>query len=207
MAGARTELHTPRLLLQAPEPAQATEVAAFYARNSAHFAPWSPPQPPDANDRERALQALVDGRQAFVTGSACRWWLVLPQAPDRIVGSVHLSQIARGPFQSATLGYALDADCQGRGLMHEALAAVLAEAFSPRLNLHRVQAAILPANTRSLAVARRLGMHDEGLARDYLYIAGAWRDHRIFALTNPGFNVPADWAVPGRPLCDTRSRG
>jgi ribosomal-protein-alanine N-acetyltransferase len=113
--------------------------------------------------------------------------------PDRVIGTVHLANIVRGAFQNAYLGYALDRNCQGRSLMHEALTAVIAEAFSDRINLHRIQAAIQPDNRRSLALADRLGFIREGLARDYLFIAGAWRDHGLFALTHPGFLRPADW--------------
>ena len=110
-----------------------------------------------------------------------------------MVGSVGLSNLSRGPFQNCSLGYSLDADCQGRGLMHEALQAVIAEAFAPAINLHRLQAAARPENDRSLAVLARLGFADEGLARNYLYIDGAWRDHRLFAITNPAFVPPASW--------------
>ena len=79
--------------------------------------------------------------------------------------------------------------------MHEALAAVVAEAFSPAVNLHRIQAAVRPENARSVALLQRTGFRDEGLARDYLFIAGAWRDHRLFARTNPGFAAPAHWGA------------
>lgn len=110
-----------------------------------------------------------------------------------VIGSINLSNLARGPFQSCNLGYALDATFQGFGLMHEALRAVVNEAFAPAINLHRIQAAVRPNNLRSLAVLQRLGFREEGLARDYLYIDGAWRDHRLFALTNPGFTPPVHW--------------
>ena len=90
-------------------------------------------------------------------------------------------------------GYGLDAQHTGRGLMNEALSALLDEAFSPAINLHRVQAAIRPENAASLRVVQRLGFREEGLARDYLYIDGAWRDHLLFAVTNPGFIRPESW--------------
>ncbi len=77
--------------------------------------------------------------------------------------------------------------------MHEALRTVVDEAFSPRLNLHRIQAAVRPENHRSLAVLARLGFNPIGLARRYLFIDGAWRDHQLFERTNPGFIQPADW--------------
>ncbi len=197
MSAAYLQLHTARLLLQAPDAApgspQAAAVADFYRRNAAHFAPWDPPLPADHAAPERIAQALADGAEAFATGRALRWWLQPADTPGRVVGQVHLSSLVRGAFQSCHLGYALDAACQGRGLMHEALRRVIDEAFSPRLNLHRSQAAVRPENQRSLAVLARLGWAEIGLARGYLFIDGAWRDHRLFALTNPAFVQPADW--------------
>ena len=66
--------------------------------------------------------------------------------------------------------------------MREALQATLADAFSPRVGLHRVQANVRPENTRSLALLDRLGFEREGLAREYLFIDGAWRDHVLHEL-------------------------
>jgi len=197
MPTAHTHITTTRLHLVAPDPTpglgQAAAVADYFARNQAHFAPWDPPKPPD-DDAPATIQGrLVSGAAAFGASQAFRWWLMLADTPGRVIGSVSLSNLARGPFQCCALGYALDAACQGRGLMAEALAAAIAEAFSPRINLHRLQAAVRPENDRSLAVLARLGFADEGLARDYLYIDGAWRDHRLFGLSNPDFIAPAYW--------------
>jgi ribosomal-protein-alanine N-acetyltransferase len=197
VSAAYAQLHTDRLLLQAPDAtpgsAQARAVADFYRRNAAHFAPWDPPLPPDHATPERVQQALADGAEAFACGRALRWWLLPADQPGRVIGSVHLSGLVRGAFQSCNLGYALDAGWQGRGLMHEALAMVIDEAFSPRLNLHRLQAAVRPENARSLAVLARLGFRQIGLAQRYLFIAGDWRDHLLFDRTSPGFIRPADW--------------
>ena len=190
---AATDITTERLLLRAPDESQAAAVADFYARNTRHFAPWDPPLPADHASPERVRLALADGREAFDAGRAHRWWLLPRDRPGRVVGSVHLSNLLRGPFQSCSLGYALDEALQGEGLMTEALQAVIAQAFGAGLNLHRLQAAVRPENARSMAVLHRLGFADEGLARDYLFIAGAWRDHRIFARINPRFVAPAHW--------------
>ena len=42
---------------------------------------------------------------------------------------------------------------------------------------------IRPENAASIAVARKLRMREEGLRPNFLHIDGAWRDHRLFALT------------------------
>ena len=85
------------------------------------------------------------------------------------------------------LGFAIDRDYEGRGLMHEALAASIDWLFGA-LNLHRVQASHRPENLRSERLLARLGFAREGLAREYLFIDGAWRDHVINARLNPAFD-------------------
>jgi ribosomal-protein-alanine N-acetyltransferase len=197
MSFARTRIDTARLRLVAPHPdpaaGQAQAVASFLDENRAHFAPWDPPMAPGDGAVEAVQARLVTAAAAFAAGQAWRWWLVPADMPQRVIGSVSLSNLSRGAFQCCTLGYSLAEAWQGRGLMHEALQAVIAEAFGPAINLHRLQAGVRPENSRSLAVLRRLGFAEIGLARDYLFIAGAWRDHRLFDLTNPQFVPPAHW--------------
>ena len=186
-------LHTARLRLRAPAPALTSAVVDFLRRNARHLAPWDPPQPPDVATPAMVQDMLTRGADAFASGQALRWWLSLRSQPTRVIGSVQLSSLVGGAFYSGHLGYALDAQAQGQGLMHEALEAAIAEAFSPRVNLHRLQAAVRPENSRSLAVLQRLGFAPIGLARRYLFIDGAWRDHLLFDRHNPGFLQPQDW--------------
>lgn len=98
-----------------------------------------------------------------------------------IVGIINVSQIVRGAFQAAVIGYSLDGGAQGSGLMTEALEAVIDYGFDG-LELHRLMANYRPENTRSAAVLERLGFVKEGYAKEYLFIDGAWRDHVLTAL-------------------------
>jgi [ribosomal protein S5]-alanine N-acetyltransferase len=186
--GAALTLQTERLLLRAPSVAMTAAVRDYQERNQAHFAPWDPPYPPDFHSPARVAERLAKEEQNFAEGSAYRYWFSLREEPARLIGQAHLSQLARGAFQNAMLGYSLDAQAQGRGLMSEASRAVIAEMFGPRVRLHRIQAAVRPENERSRAVLRTLGFAQEGLSRRYLFINGAWRDHEVYALLNP------DWA-------------
>ncbi|PND37401.1 alanine acetyltransferase [Paucibacter aquatile] len=186
-AGASPELHSPRLLLRAPSPALCEAVRDFQLRNREHLAPWDPPQPPDFLTPEVVLARLQQGADEFAAGAALRYWFARRVAPAVLIGQIGISQLSRGPFQNASLGYSLDAHAQGQGLMHEALQAVIAELFGPRVRLHRLQAAVRPENRRSRAVLQRLGFSPIGLSRRYLFIAGAWRDHELFDLVNPAW--------------------
>jgi ribosomal-protein-alanine N-acetyltransferase len=190
---ARREIVTERLLLQAGDETLAEAVADFQLRNRRHFAPWDPPTAESFYTAAGQAERIRLGLKAFSEGAGFRYWLSPLDRPARLIGSVHFSQVARGAFHSCVLGYALDERLQGRGLMHEALGAAIDEMFSPRVNLHRIQAAYRPENKRSAAVLARLGFRVEGLAKDYLFIDGAWRDHQLTALTNPAFNEPPDW--------------
>ena len=199
---ARLEITTARLRLVAGDPGLVPAVCEFQRRNRRHFAPWDPPTADSFYSAEAQSVRVAHGVAAFQNDTAYRYWMIdatraggarLPSSDVEVIGSVHFSQVSRGAFQSAMLGYALDEAHVGQGLMSEALVASLEEMFSPRVNLHRVQAAYRPENVRSARVLAGLGFQGEGLAPGYLYIDGAWRDHIVTSLRNPNFALPDGW--------------
>ena len=100
---------------------------------------------------------------------------------DAIVGFLNISEIIRGSFRSAFLGYGGVAGFAGSGYMREALGLVLREAFTT-LGLHRLEANIQPGNTASIALARGCGFTREGYSPRYLKVGGRWRDHERWAI-------------------------
>ena len=56
------------------------------------------------------------------------------------------------------------------------------------MRLHRIMANFRPENERSRRLLQRLGFVEEGFARAYLFIDGAWRDHVLTSLTNPSYS-------------------
>jgi ribosomal-protein-alanine N-acetyltransferase len=107
--------------------------------------------------------------------------LVVRNEDDAIAGVVNFSEIVRGAFQSAYVGYYAFAPLAGTGYMTEGFALALDFAFRD-LELHRVEANVQPANARSLALVERLGFVREGYSRRYVKIAGRWRDHVRFGM-------------------------
>jgi ribosomal-protein-alanine N-acetyltransferase len=162
-------------------------LAAFFQRNDRHLAPWDPPRPAGVmqaayweSECERALQDYEDG-------AVVRWLMMPRDQPNAVIGRINFTQIVRGPFQSCMLGYAIDAAFEGQGLMREALEAAIEHVFAS-LRLHRIQASYIVDNRRSASLLKRLGFVREGLARNYLFINGAWRDHIVTAKLNKDFD-------------------
>ena len=179
----------PRLVLRRMGAEDAPAVAEIYQYNRNALEPYMPLMDPGA--------FTVEGQQARIQDDQHRWDADLGYAyamvvDGRIMGRVALSNIVRGAWQNATLGYWVDTRYQGQGFCTEAVAGALASAFTA-LGLHRVQAAIMPHNRPSLRVVEKLGFYQEGLAPRYLKIHGAWQDHLIWSMTTESFRQPAGW--------------
>ena len=99
-----------------------------------------------------------------------------------VTGVFTISQIVRGAFQSAYLGYYAHGRHARQGLMREAMQQVLDHSFGP-LALHRLEANIQPGNEPSIALALGAGFRLEGFSPRYLLIGGQWRDHERYAIT------------------------
>jgi ribosomal-protein-alanine N-acetyltransferase len=113
---------------------------------------------------------------------ASAYYLAHRREDDAIVGFLNISDIIRGQFKSAYLGYGAVAAFAGRGYLTEALELVLKEAFE-RLRLHRLEANIQPGNAASSALVERCGFQLEGFSPRYLKIGGRWCDHERWAIT------------------------
>jgi ribosomal-protein-alanine N-acetyltransferase len=50
------------------------------------------------------------------------------------------------------------------------------------LELHRIEAACIPDNARSIRLLEKAGFQREGYLRGYLKINGQWHDHVMFSL-------------------------
>lgn len=155
----------------------AEALATAYARNRAHLAAWEPERA-----EEFFTTAWHETDVAAQLTSAARGDslpMVLTADDGAIVGRFTLSGIVRGPFQSANLGYWVDAGRNGRGVASAAVAAI-ADVALEELGLHRIQAATLTRNAASRRVLERNGFRHIGFAPTYLKIAGRWQDHELF---------------------------
>jgi ribosomal-protein-alanine N-acetyltransferase len=180
-------IHTRRLALVVPDPSDAERMLRYATDNREHLAPWEPIRPESYFTLASWRRDLAMARPEFRQGISLR--LILLDGTDLrgpVLGTANFRNIVRGVFQACHLGYSLDHRKQGQGLMREALEGAINYAFK-EMNLHRIMANHMPANDRSARLLVSLGFQREGLAKDYLMIAGAWRDHILTSLVNPAW--------------------
>ena len=185
MAERTTSIETERLHLRLAGERDVPAIVRYYRDNASHLAPSHPAWPEDFFTDAFWLERVLHDSHDFAAGLSARFVLFERARPAEIIGSIHFSDVRKNPMYACFLGYHLAADKQGRGLMTEALRAAVRWAFEA-LGLHRIMANYMPSNERSANVLRRLGFTVEGYARDYLLLDGAWRDHILTSLINPG---------------------
>lgn len=149
------------------------------SRSREHLAPWMPrtargSEPSFGRRFERMLRPAAEaaGRLRL---------LVCARDDGRMVGVASLGGIAEWPSLDCHVGYWLAAGETGKGLMRDAVAALVDHAFADR-GLHRIAANVLPNNRRSIALVERLGFTREGILRGLIEIDGSWRDHECWSL-------------------------
>jgi ribosomal-protein-alanine N-acetyltransferase len=108
--------------------------------------------------------------------------LICIRDTDILAGFVNISEIVRGPYQRASIGYGAFAPSADKGYMTEGLRLLFHFAFDD-LDLHRLEADIQPGNTRSLNLVKRLGFQYEGYSPGYIRIRDEWTDHERWAIT------------------------
>ncbi|WP_240644357.1 GNAT family N-acetyltransferase [Paenibacillus paeoniae] len=158
-------------------------VLDYFARNQTFLTPWETVREDSFYTLQVQQEMILNDMNHSASGQLVKLWIAKANEPDRIIGSVALSNIVRGAFLSCHLGYRLDGEEEGKGYMTEALQALIDYAFQD-LELHRIEANIIPHNVASFRVVEKLGFMHEGLARKYLRINGKWEDHVHMVLLN-----------------------
>jgi ribosomal-protein-alanine N-acetyltransferase len=161
-----------KILLEPLRPGDQAEFLAAVAASKQLHRPWvSPP----------ASSELFQAFAMRMQGPVNLGFMVRRASTRQLVGFISVTNIVRGVFQSAYLGYYAFAGHERQGLMSLALRQLIKKAFS-ELHLHRLEANIQPENLASIALVRISGFAREGYSERYLKIRGRWRDHERWAI-------------------------
>jgi ribosomal-protein-alanine N-acetyltransferase len=174
-------LKGPTVSLRAPVLEDYAEWSHLRSESRTFLEPWEPRWAHDELGRYAWRQRIRRYREEIEHGTGVAF-LIFENATGNLAGGISIGNIRRGVSQSGQIGYWMGARYAGRGMMGEALGLVIPFAFGT-LRLHRVEAACIPGNDRSVRVLEKAGFQREGLLRSYLKINGTWQDHYLYALT------------------------
>ncbi|NLH81716.1 MAG: GNAT family N-acetyltransferase, partial [Phyllobacteriaceae bacterium] len=180
-----------RVLLRGPDRADFEVWRALRTASRAFLEPWEPLWASDDLVLAAFRRRLARWSEEIGDGVTLPFF-VFARDGGALLGGVTLSQVRRGVTQTGTVGYWMGEPHAGKGFMSEAVGVLARHAFGP-FGLHRLEAACLPDNLRSIRLLEKVGFAREGLARAYLCIAGDWRDHLLWGL------LVGDPLFPNRP--------
>jgi len=168
-----------RVVLRVPVPGDFREWSTLRGESRAFLEPWEPRWTPEELDRNTWRHRIHRYRDDYALGVAIAFF-IFERSSGKLAGGITLGNIRHGVSQSAHIGYWIGERYAGRGLMTEAVNVLVRFAFET-LRLHRIEAACIPGNTRSIRVLEKAGFQREGLLRSYLRINGFWQDHYLYA--------------------------
>ena len=175
----RVRIETERMTLRLPTHDDWRQWTEVRAASEGFLKPWEPVWSDQHLSRRNFSGRVYWAKRAEASGTALP--LVMVRREDqRVVGSITLDNIRRGPAQAGTLGYWVGEGFARQGLMREAITALVHHAFT-RMDLSRIEAACLPENLASRGVLEKTGFKYEGVAQSYLQINGRWRNHVLYA--------------------------
>lgn len=169
-----------RLTLRVPQTSDWFAWASLREESRRFLAPWEPTWPVDDLTRA-AFKRRVKRYHREVRDDVGLPLFLFRIEDEQILGGLTLSNIRRGVTQSCSLGYWMGERFAGHGYMSEAVRLVIPHVFGT-MKLHRLEAATMPNNARSIRLLEKAGFGREGFARQYLLIDGRWQDHILFAL-------------------------
>ena len=181
-----------RVVLRMPVAGDYREWATLRAESRPFLEPWEPKWAPDELDWPAWRQRLNRYREDFSQGTGAAFF-IFDVANERLMGGITIGNIRHGVAQCGQIGYWIGQRYAGQGFMPEALRLVANHAFDT-LKLHRVEAACIPENVRSVRVLEKAGFKREGLLRSYLRINGVWHDHYLYSriADDPGVAIAKD---------------
>jgi len=174
-----TQLCGQRILLRIPRLADHDAWRRLRAQSRRFLEPWEPAWTEDELTKASFRQRIRRYEHDIAEGTSLPLF-VFRRDTEALIGGLTIGHIRRGAAQSCMIGYWMGETHAGHGYMHDALDLVIPHVFGP-MRLHRIEAACIPDNLRSIRLLEKAGFQQEGYLRRYLKINGAWRDHILYA--------------------------
>lgn len=168
-----------RVTLRGPRYGDYRAWASLRQSSSAFLKPWEPRWANNELSRSAFSERRFRAKTEAKIGSAYVF-LIFDNESGSLAGGITLGTIRYGVARSGQLGYWMGEKFAGHGLMQDAVRTLCNFGFE-QLKLHRLEAACIPSNLRSIRVLEKNEFEREGLLKSYLKIDGRWQDHLLFA--------------------------
>ena len=110
------------------------------------------------------------------------WGIFKKENPELKIGNIGLFKIFHEHYR-AEIGYMLQPEEQQKGIMYEALCAIIEYGFN-QMKLHSIEANINPDNIASQQLLEKAGFVREAYFRENYYFGGRFIDSAIYSLLN-----------------------
>lgn len=135
-------------------------------------------------DPKEILEVINWGKYILNSKTGVLWGL-FDKEDDSFIGEMNYvgrrDGTIEGKIRRAEIGYNMVRKHWGKGLATEALREIIRYIFDTT-EIYRLEAIIRPANTRSRNLASRMGFHEEGILRDYIFWDGKYWDNVLYSL-------------------------
>ncbi|MFT4245759.1 MAG: GNAT family N-acetyltransferase [Micrococcaceae bacterium] len=168
------------IILEVLNLVHAEELLKLHIQNRKFLEPWEPKRSNEFYTLKGQQEAITRSVAAYQAETDIPFVILKDQ---KIVGTMNISGIVKGVFESCNIGYWVSEEHLGQGIASKAVKLVKCIVFK-ELKLHRIQAGTLPNNLASQKVLIKNGFSRYGYAPNYLKINGKWQDHILFQLIN-----------------------
>lgn len=173
-----------RLIIKVLDKNYAPMVLDFLSENRDIFEPYEAEKPPNYYTAKYQSVTLRLEYNSFLKGNYARFYVFTKEEPDKIIGTVSFGHMHKFPFFSTSIGYKFSKTAFGNGYATEAVSCTASAIFKDA-GFHRIEAYVLPDNTASIKLLKRVGFEYEGIARSSICVRGDYKDHLQFSLINP----------------------
>lgn len=132
--------------------------------------------------KEEAMEFIQKIEGLLNKNEGISWMICERERSDIVIGTIGLWRLIKEHYRGE-IGYMLKHEFHGRGIMSEAMQAVILYGFN-QLKLHSIEARISPGNKPSIAVVERNNFVKEGYFKEDFFANGQFYDSNLYSLIN-----------------------
>jgi len=172
------ERRTEKLLLRRMKGTDAAEL--FFLRSDPRVMQYIGREP--AKSEEEVIEFIETINKNIDANETIMWAIALKEEPHRLIGNITLWQINKD-HSRAELGYLLHPDHWRKGIMREAIRAVIEYGFEV-MKLHSIEAKVDSGNSGSALLLENVGFSKEGYFKEDFFFRGKYYDTMVYSLLN-----------------------